>query len=115
MRIASADSRLVSIVTDKDVESATPEQGNAGPMLDLLLSDTAGQRMLEYTKRHQGGTLVTTWDGVEVSRATIRGSFGRQFRTTGVARETAMLHAIVLRSGRLPKPVTGVRIDHPAR
>jgi len=115
MRIAPEKAHLVSIATDRDVESASAYIDGDVAGLNLVLKERAGQQMLDYTRSHQGATLVTTWDGTEFSRAQINGIFGRQFQMTGVDRNMMGLRAIVLRSGRLPMPVTSVVIVHPTR
>jgi hypothetical protein len=115
MRISSQRSPHITIVSDRDVVAATPVKGEDSYQLELVLSGPAGQRMLEYTRRHQGELLVTTWDGGEPTSARIAGVFGPRFQTTGLDRETTLLRAVLLRGGRLPKPVKSVVIDHPKR
>jgi preprotein translocase subunit SecD len=113
MRMAPQDSPHNWLVTDRDVESVSVSHSDQGPVLDLRVSERAGQRLLEYTARNQGKVLVTTWDRDEPFRASIQGIFSRQFQTTGFDAETAMRRRIMLESGRLPVAVRNVQISHP--
>ena len=82
-------------------------------MLDLAVNERAGERLHNYTSRSVGRLLVTTWNGKEHSRARVGGVFSRQFQTTGMDRETAVMMMIMLKSGRLPVAVREVQIVHP--
>jgi preprotein translocase subunit SecD len=113
MRMAPQDSPHNWLVTDRDVESVSVSGSSQGPVLDLRVSERAGQRLLQYTSRNQGKVLVTTWDEDAPFHASIQGIFSRQFQTTGFDAETAMRRRIILESGRLPVAVRNVEISHP--
>jgi preprotein translocase subunit SecD len=113
MRMFLADSPINVVVTDRDVEQATASRGPAGPVMNLMLRQPAGERMLAFTRRNVGKVMVTSWDRKTESRATIRGVFGAQFQTTGLDFDAQKLWVVMLRHGRLPVAVRSVEIRNP--
>ena len=113
-RIYAADSRLIWLVTDRDVQRVNALASENGFVLDMSVNESAGQRLQTYTSRNVGRVLVTSWNGKEQSRATVQGVFSRQFQTTGLDRETALRMRIMLESGRLPMAVREIDLVHPA-
>jgi hypothetical protein len=111
-RIYPLDSPLNWLVTDRDVDLASARQGENGAVLDMVVSEKAGQRLFNYTSRNVGRLLVTSWNGKEQSRATVSGVFSRRFQTTGMDRDTALRMMTILKFGRLPKPVREIEIEH---
>lgn len=104
-------------------DSQTGEQG-----VDISLNSVGGQRMLEHTLENVGKRLgivyveqiptTTIVDGKEVqsirteerviNSATIRGVFGKSFRTTGLSAEESKSLANQLKSGALAAPMVFV-------
>lgn len=113
-RISPHRAKHMVIVSDLDVEDISFSETPDGPGVNWTLTEAGGTRMLEYTSRNVGTALITTWDGKEISVATIRGVFSRQFQTTGIDLETARRMQNVLRHGRLPAAVHAVKIAHAA-
>ncbi|SDY32450.1 preprotein translocase subunit SecD [Lysobacter sp. yr284] len=104
-------------------DSQTGEQG-----VDINLNSVGGQRMLEHTLENVGKRLGIVYveqipttsivDGKEVqsirteerviNSATIRGVFGKSFRTTGLSAEESKSLANQLKSGALAAPMVFV-------
>ncbi len=111
--IYPADARRNWLVSDRDVQIVNARASENGEVLDLSVDEDAAQRLLQYTSRNLGAVLVTSWDGKEQTRATVRGVFSKRFQTTGMDRDAALRMMITLRSGRLPVAVREVEITHP--
>jgi len=114
MRMFLAESPVNVVITDRDVEQAAASEGDSGPLINLLLSQPAGDRMQDFTRRNVGKVMVTSWDRKTETRAVISGVFGGRFQTSGVDLDTAKLWVVMLRHGRLPVAVRSVEIRHPA-
>jgi preprotein translocase subunit SecD len=112
LRVSPADAKHILLFSDLDVEEATTMETVGGMALSIRLTERAGARMADFTKRNLGRLLVTTLDRKEVSRARINGTFGRDFQTTGLGLKEARDLGILLRHGRLPVAVTKVDIQH---
>lgn len=113
MRMYLEESPINVVITDRDVEQAAASAGETGAVMNLKLSQSAGDRMLAFTRRNVGKVMVASWDRKIETRATIRGVFGERFQTTGLDVETTKLWVAILRHGRLPVAVRSVEIRHP--
>jgi len=109
-RVAPVDARNVLLFSDLDVEDASSFATDAGGAISIKLTERAGAKMAEFTKRNIGRLLITTLDRKEISRAQISGEFARMFQTTGLDQNLARNMAVILRHGRLPVAVTKVDI-----
>jgi len=110
-RVSPADAKHFLIMSDLDVENANVFKDDDSGTLNIQLTEQAGAKMAEYTKRNVGRVLVATLDRKEISRATVQGVFGRQFQTSGLDLELARNMAVILRHGRLPVAVTHIDIQ----
>ena len=119
-RISPVDTPLLFLVTDLDIENVNAREDPSaqddanGFVLDLQVSERAGQRLLNHTSRNLGRVLITSWNGKEQSRAVISGVFSTRFQTSGLDRNTAGRMMVMLKSGRLPIAPEKIEIVRPS-
>lgn len=111
-RVSPADAKHRLLMSDLDIENATVFKLDDGGSLEIQLTERAGAKMEEFTRRNVGRVLITTLDRKEISRTTVSGVFGRRFQTSGLDLELARELALILRHGRLPVAVTNVDIKN---
>lgn len=117
-RILVSGDQLINATPTTDSETGTPA-------VMITLNSAGGKRMLDHTLQNVGQRLgivyveriptVRIVDGKEerssrtvervISSSTIRGVFGREFRTTGLSREEANDLARQLKAGALAAPM----------
>lgn len=117
-RILVSGDQLINANPQTDSQTGTPAVG-------ITLNSAGGKRMLDHTLQNVGQRLgivyveriptVRVVDGEEVrsarsverviSSSTIQGVFGREFQTTGLAREEANDLAKQLKAGALAAPM----------
>ncbi len=114
------------LVSGDQLINANPQTDETGlPAVGITLNSAGGKRMLDHTLENVGQRLgivyveriptVRIVDGEEVrsartverviSSSTIRGVFGREFRTTGLSRDEANDLARQLKAGALAAPM----------
>ncbi len=111
LRIFAADMPAIAWASDADVEDARAAMSAQGAVLNVRLTEQAGQKLAENTSKNVGRRLVVTWEGQTVVAAPIRGPFGRDFQFTVPSADEGRLMSVILRGGRLPVVVAGVEYD----
>lgn len=101
-RVAPMNTPLIPWFTDLDIIASYCGQGASSPYLATQLTPAAGAKLLELTRRNPGMTLITTFDGQEIQRATISGVFGERFQSSIPKDEHFTAFCTVMRHGRLP-------------
>ena len=133
MRDLGPDGKPVPIVLKKRLIVSGDELTNAAagfdqnglPAVHVTLNAVGGRKMQAFTDENVGKRMAVVYieripeirvvDGKEVrtnrikeeviNAATIQGRFGKQFQTTGLAREEASEIALLLRAGALAAPM----------
>lgn len=111
--VARDDSGFI-VFTDADVEAATAILSQNSPALAVRLSVVGGNRLAEFTSKHDGTTMVLALDGKELTKSVIRGTLGRNFQTSfrpDVTLEQIKHIALLISHGALPGKLTILRND----
>lgn len=97
-----------TLFTSRDIEDAALMHDDAGRMLLLRLTASAGERMRVLTARNVGKTVRLAMDGRVLIEATISGVLSDSFQVVSPEqdRERGLALITVLRSGPLPALVS---------
>jgi preprotein translocase subunit SecD len=94
-----------SWVTDHDIERAEVEASDYGPMILIVLSKDAGERVRLLASQNMGKSLAVKMDNRTLVEAQIRGEFGASFQVLAPLGMDANVVAAILEAGSLPAPV----------
>ena len=92
-------------ITDRDIMRVDAETSRNDSMIQIHLTEDAGERVQKITSRNLGKSAVVKLDYEKIMEAEIRGAFGRSFQITAPSGKDPNVVAAILEGGRLPATV----------
>lgn len=96
--------------TEQDVRDVVLGYRDSMPVLRVVLTAEAGQRLVRLTSENIGQLMTMTLDGKTLTEARIQGVFGDRFEVGGANADLDFYRALraILTNGALPADVTAV-------
>jgi hypothetical protein len=111
LRLAPSDAPDQIWLSESDVVTATTTLESDSWMVSVAISKEAGHRLVASTSSNLGRRITISWNGRALISAPVRGPFGDGPIQFGpLSQEEAKIASLVLRTGKLPQPVTAVSV-----
>ncbi len=98
------------IIDSSDIQNSSPGFIGNNPVIDVLISETAGVKMHKITSSNLGGRIEMKLDGVTILRGAINEPLGRSFRLGGKSVSDTTKQAVLLKYGALENELIITRV-----